>query len=668
MRNMVIGILVIVLAVQGVLLMLFSATGNDMLLPQVNAYLKEDIKKYKVEVSRFRLGLYTLSFVAKINDSIDLKAQGKVNLFSQTFDLDYVLEADEIKTKMISIKEDIHIKGKAIGNAEDMKIKGKGLAFESQMNFDLRKVVDTLQDIKINMKKAEISKILAVLNHDNYADGLLTVEVDLPHFDPKNPQGSAKIFIQNMRFDEEKVLKDFDFSMPPKTLLTADLLASAKEDIISFEGTVQSNMANVNFVKGTYDPQTKDFSSSYHLDVQDLAKFNMLAKRDLRGELDMEGVVSKKGESITVTGNTKSFSGKSNIVYKDNTLDWTFDNINTKTLLYKLGEEDYISGTTTGDIHLSNLKNAVGNFDIAVKGNVNTKAFKEKTKTDLGKTFYLNAKLQGKMKDEKIFSHITLKTTMADIKADKFVYDLKTKSIRTDYRMDISDMSKLQPLTDKVLKGNMSLKGEITKQKDLLITGAGKEFDGNINFKLLNDDLHTDLSGVTVSKVMYMLGYPQVIEAVAEVKADYNIKKRKGEVHGTLNNAKMLPTQLSTVLEQFAHMKLTQQRFNNSKFVAKIDRDIIKFTLDATNKRNYIRVTNGVVDKGSDALSAEIDIEMEGKDMAATIGGTVANPNVMLNSSVYLEKKINKNLDTLIDKNVKGESAEQLKSLIKGFF
>ena len=153
MRYLVIGFLVVVLAIQGVLLMLFSATGNDMLLPHLNAYLKEDIKKYKVEVSQFRLGLHTLSFVAKINDSIDLKGEGKIDLLSQTFDMDYTMEADEIKTKTMRIKEDINIKGNVKGHEDDMKIKGKGLAFESHVAFDLRRVEDALQDIKIKMKK-----------------------------------------------------------------------------------------------------------------------------------------------------------------------------------------------------------------------------------------------------------------------------------------------------------------------------------------------------------------------------------------------------------------------------------------------------------------------------------------------------------------------------------
>ena len=116
MRYFVIGFLVIILAIQGVLLMLFSATGNDMLLPYVNAHFKEDIKKYKVEVSQFRLGLHTLSFVAKVNESIDLKAEGKIDLLTQTFDLDYTLEAEKIQTKTISIKEHISVKGNVKGH------------------------------------------------------------------------------------------------------------------------------------------------------------------------------------------------------------------------------------------------------------------------------------------------------------------------------------------------------------------------------------------------------------------------------------------------------------------------------------------------------------------------------------------------------------------------
>ncbi|WP_309497226.1 hypothetical protein [Sulfurovum sp.] len=668
MRYFIITFLVIILAIQGVLLMLFSATGNDLLLPHLNAHLKEDIKKYKVEVSGFRLGLNTLSFVAKVNDSVDVKAQGEVDLFDQTFDLDYTLEADEIKTQTITLKEDINIKGNVKGHEEDMKIRGKGLAFESQIAFDLRRVEDTLQDIKINMQKAEIGKILAVLNKNAYAEGLLTLEVDMPKFDANNPQGKAKIFIPRMTLNAEKISKDFDIHLPDKTLISADFLATSKEDLISLEGTLQSNLANLDISKGSYDPLTKKMDANYYLEVNDLSKFNALAKRELLGTLDIAGRVSQNKDVLQLSGSTKSFGGESDFVYKDDDLKLIFNNIKIETLLYKLGEKNYISGRTTANIHLSSVKKGTGTFDAQVKGNVNTKVVKEKTKTDLGETFYVNAQLKGDVKEKKIFSHIVLDTSMAKLKAERFVYDLEKRSLYSDYTMDIPDMRKLEPLTRKDFKGNMYMTGEIKKEKDLVITGQGKEFDGSVDFRLLNDNLKADIKGATVSKVMFMFGYPQVIEAISEAKADYNVKKRKGTVYGTLDNARILPSRLTAMLEQYAGMDLTHERFNNSKFVAKIDKKIIHFTLDATNKRNYIKVTKGFLDKSTDALRAHVDVEMEGKDISAIIQGTVDQPKISLNSSKYLEKKINKKLDTLIDKNIKGENAQQLKSLLKGFF
>jgi len=664
MRYLIIGFLVIILAVQGVLLMLFSATGNDLLLPHLNAHLKKENKKYTIEISQFRLGLHTLSFTGKVNDSIDVKADGKIDLLSQTFDLDYTLEADEIKTKTIRIKEEINIIGNIKGHEDDMKIKGKGLAFESDVSFDLRRVEDELQDIKIKMKKAEISKILAVLNYDSYAEGLLTLEVDMPKYDAQNPQAKAKIFIQNMLVDAKKISDDFNVHLPENMLLAADILTISKEDKVLLEGTLKSNLANLNLSSGTFNPITKDLDVNYHLEVKDLSKFSALAKRELRGTLDIAGKVKKHQKSVYVSGDTKSFGGVSRFKYKDEGLDVKLDNINTETLLYKLGEENYISGKTTAHINLSSLKKGTGTFDAHIKGNVNTKVLKQKTKTDLGKNFYVNAQLKGKVKDKKILSNLTLNTTMANIKAKRLVYDLNKKTLHSDYTMDVPDMQKLEPLIKKDFKGDMYLSGEIKKEKNLVVTGQGKEFDGSIDFRLVNDDLKADVSGATVSKVMAMLGYPQVIEAISEAKVDYDIKKRKGVVYGTLDNARILPSQLTRMLEQYANMDLTHERFNNSKFRTTIDKHIIHFSLDASNKRNYIRVSKGFLDKRTDALSAHVDVQMEGKDLAANIRGTLDHPKVTLESSKYLEKK----LDKLIDKNIKGENAEQLKSLIKGFF
>lgn len=668
MRYFVIGFLVIILAVQGVLLMLFTATGNDILLPQVNAHLKEDIKKHKVEVSQFRLGFNTLSFVAKVNDSIDLKAQGKIDLFTQTFDMDYTLDADKITSNNITIKEDINVRGNVKGHEDDMKIRGKGLAFESHIDFDLRRVEKTLQDIKINMKKAQISKILAVFNRDAYAEGLLTLEVDMPQYDPQNPEGKANVFIQQMTLDSEKISKDFDIKLPKNALITADLQATAKEKMVLAHGTLKSNIGNIKMSQGTYDPLTKDFNVDYHIEVSDLSKFNTVAKRELHGPFTLSGKAGQRDKRLKASGVTKSFGGKSSFIYENDNLHLYFDHIETETLLYKLGEKNYITGMMTSNIKFDDLKKGLGAFDAHIKGSVNTKVLKAKTKTDLGETFNVDAQFHGRIQDKKIFSYILLDTTMAKIKAEKFMYDLEKRSWSSDYTIDIVDMQKLEPLIKRRFNGDMYLSGEIKKEKDLVVTGYGKEFDGSIDFKLINDDLKADIKGATVSKVMTMMGYPQVIEAISEAQADYNVKKRKGTVHGTLDNARILPSQLTLLLENYAGMNLTHERFNKSTFAASIDKEIIHFSLDATNKRNYIKVSKGVLDKRTDMLSASIDVLIEGKDVAATVQGTLDNPSVTLTSSKYLKKKINKKLDNLIDKNIKGESAEQLKSLLKGFF
>lgn len=668
MRYFIIGVLVVALALQGVLLILFTATGNDLLLPHLNTYLKENVKEAKVEVSEYRLGLDTLTFLAKVNDSIDVKAQGKIDLLAQTFDMDYILDTDEIKTKTMSIKEKINVKGNVKGHQDDMKISGKGLAFESPVVYDLRKIDDTLQNIKIKTEKADITKILAVMGKDRYADGLLSLEIDMPKFDAKKPQGKAKIFLQNMHLDREKISKDFNIDLPEKMLLSAELDAVSKEEQISLEGTLNSNVANVRLTKGAFNPLTEDLSAGYHVEVHDLSKFDALAKRSLHGTFALSGDVSQKNAVLKVSGVTKSFGGKSSFDYENDSLDARLENVKTETLLYKVGEKNYITGRATSKINLSSLKNLTGTFDTKVKGKVNTKVVKQMTKTDLGKTFMLDSQIKGKVKDKKILSHMILNTTMAKITADHFVYDLQKRSLASDYKLNISDMRKLKPLTKKAFKGNMYLSGKIKKEKDLVITGHGKEFDGSIDFRLRNDHLKADVTGATASKVMYMLVYPQVIEAVTEATLDYDLKKRQGRVQGTLNNARILPSQLTFLLKQFAKIDLTRERYNNSKFFVNLDKQWVKFTLDARNKEDYITVSEGVLNKNTDALNAHVDVKIKDKEFAANIGGTIKHPKVTLDSSKYLEKKINKKLDTLIEKNIKGEGGEQIKNLLKGFF
>ena len=169
MRFFIIIFLILVLFVEGLLFLVFTSKGNDILLPYINIYLKDSVPSVKMEVIQLRIKPSKIGILAKVNDSINIKAKGSFSILRQDFNVNYSIDTKEIKTPTVSIKEHINITGNAQGNQKNIKLGGKGLAFESDIDYDLSLIDNVPKNIKIDIEKANIKNLLVVAGQKPYA-------------------------------------------------------------------------------------------------------------------------------------------------------------------------------------------------------------------------------------------------------------------------------------------------------------------------------------------------------------------------------------------------------------------------------------------------------------------------------------------------------------------
>ena len=164
MRLVIILFLLVLLCFEGVLFVVFTAPGNAMLVPVLNRYLSQKVPQAKIVIQKMRLKPDAIGVIAKINDTIDLKARGDIDLLTQAFDINYTIQTQEIKTASFTIKEPISIYGNARGTPEKMKVHGKGLAFKSKLRYGLSLLEKIPSNIKIDIQNADLKSLLATAN------------------------------------------------------------------------------------------------------------------------------------------------------------------------------------------------------------------------------------------------------------------------------------------------------------------------------------------------------------------------------------------------------------------------------------------------------------------------------------------------------------------------
>lgn len=675
MRIIIILFLFVALVLEGLSLLAFTGSGNSILLPYINSYLAKNVPQAKVEVIKFRLKPSSIGVVAKVNDSIDVRAKGDISILSQTFDIDYVIDAQEIKTPTFSLKEHINIKGNAKGDPDDMRIHGDGIAFDSTIKYGLTLLKQNPQNIQIDIDGANIKSLLAVAGQKPYSTGRLSLHANMPTFAPLNPKVDATLDVAQGILNRKLLAHDFNITLPKENRYTTHWKIKTKDARVTFDGNLDSSLGKLAVDNGKYHVLSNTMAGAYHLQIPKLENLASLTNAPLRGELTVDGEVSLKENKPTVTGITHSVGGKSSFAYKGDTLKVTLDQISNAKLLYKVGQPTYLAGTTTGSANLTSLKNLSGNFDLTTKGAANTKTIKKEMEIDLGNKFYIANRLKGTIKNSKVLAKLSTNTSMANMKMPNISYDIPTATLVSSYTLNIPDMGKLEPVVGRKFKGSMKIDGEIKKAKSLLVTGHGKEFGGTIDFKLRDEHLDADVQGVTVSKVMAMLDYPQVLEALSKAKVKYNTKTSSGSIYATLDNAKILPSKLTALLKQFGIIDLGKERFNNSKFSAKMSKKMIDFNLDARSKNSYLTLNHGKLTKSSGALNAKVNLKIKGKDLQATIGGTIDHPKLSLDGSKYLQDKakakIKQKFGGKIDKaksKIKNKLGDQVSGALKGLF
>lgn len=496
MKKIIILILGVTVIMAGTLFLAFTESGNRMILPYINSQVNKQLQGTSVHanVTEFKLKPSSFFATVNINETADMQIEGPIDMWTQTFDLEYKIDAEKIATGEITINKPMHIAGKAKGESRRIHVTGDGDAFASKLTYDVKLVENTLENIKLVLNDASISELLAVAGQKPYAKGNLSVKVDMSE-------------------DDQKKL--------------------------------------------------------------------------------------------------------------------------------------------------------VGTYTLKSSGNAVTKVVKKEFDVDLGKTFTYQVVSTGKIKDEKLYSDVQANTTMGKLTLSDLNYDHTSAKMNAAYHLYISDLGKLQPLTKRRFRGDMDFTGEVSKDKALTITGNGEEFDGTVDYKLVNDQVYAHAKGATVSKIMYMLGYPQVLNALTEATVNYNLTTQSGDIDASMDNARLLPSSLTKLLKQLLQIDLEKINYPHATFTAKINKDISHFNFNASNTDSHVKLSQGTYNKRTQAVNAKVDILVEGMDIKGEIGGTVDHPKVSLDTSAYLKSKIEKKVDKLFDKK---KTEGKVKGLIKGLF
>jgi len=658
-------------AIAGIVLILFGGTywvlftksGNEMLIPFIEKKASEAAKA-PIKISIFRLTPSSLALDATYQESINIKVEGAIAILSKSFDLDYLVEADSLKTPQININEPISLKGNVKGDLKDINVKGIGVVFEAPASYDVQILNKNLSRAVIKVENLSIQKMQALVNQPVLAYGRGDLHVNIVQKDGV-PFGSAKIEVFDGRLNEDAIFKQFSVKLPQNITYQANFDAVLRENRVDGKGVVDTSLGKLLLNNSVYELKTQKLESDFELLVPDLSALEELAGIALRGKLAAVGQVQGDKNGIQARARTESFGGKIEAIYQEDKAFVAGEDVRLDKILYALVQPPLASGEVNFDLKMDSLANKKGDLALTVLNGVLLQAgMKELTGLDWPQKTEFGLNSKALINDALIDYEATFKSSLADISGIKGVFDTKGLSTQTPFSLHVKELSDLAFVTSRPLKGPMQMDGTIKLANGSVnVHGETGLLDGKSTIDFENNQLLVDLKNFSMLRLSEVLDFPYVFEAIGEADAKYDVIQKQGEFSLLLPEGHLRQSELVSLVQALTGFDLIQETYTNSTLKGVIKNEMVGFDVTMEGEQSYLKVDQGVLNLEANSINAPFALKVENKDLSGVIKGGISKPKVSIKASEYIQKKITKELE----KHVPEEAGDVVKELLKLF-
>ena len=385
-------LLTLLLTITAAFLFLFSPSGNNALQPYVKEEIEEALQ-LPVEIQKFELEAGTSKLNILVNKQLSMQIITHYSMWDKSIKGIYQLKAKDFEYENIQLRQ-ANIKGNFSGVAEDMLVDGKGTALDSNVVYSLRVVDNMPQKIIATMKNVAFAEILQLAGQPALVEGQVDIDIDMPNIGEETAKGYGHIVLTNGVFNEKLVRKLYNFTLPKKSYVNAQIDATLNGQVVKIKADTKSNLFTNQVKNASYNLATKELKADYAIDVKEV---RLLSQNKLAGALKLDGHVEVKDKEMHLTGESQSFGG---ILRLDvgKTSKIHFENVALEKLLYFAQQKPEAEGLMNGGLVITDKEKKTGTYDIRMNALKIAKATQKHTIGAKGKFELANTvKVSGTM-------------------------------------------------------------------------------------------------------------------------------------------------------------------------------------------------------------------------------------------------------------------------------
>lgn len=406
---------------------------------------------------------------------------------------------------------------------------------------------------------------------------------------------------------------------------------------------------------GTYGLFSKTIDAKYNIKIAKLENISPLTKMNLKGPFSTNGDIKGSKHLLNISGISDVASSKTNYrltmrELKLASINMSIKNAKLEKILYMLNKPQYAKANLNVNAKLNNLssnKKAEGTIIAAlISGSLNPAVIKNMPHTTFNASDYTN------IKNGVAISKIKANSSIAKLIINKMIFQMNSSTLKSDYKLIVPNLDKLYFVTNQHLRGNITINGNVKKDKKLIVTAHSNALGGKVDIKLVDNQTTTTIRNIQVVKLTNMLMYPRIFDSVMNGDISYNLNTKKGIMNANLINGHILPNKMTFLLHHMARFDITKEIYKKTNIVSHINDKIITSDLDMQSRLTHITSKNALVDMKDEKVDAKLKIDIKKRPVYVKIKGNIKHPEIKLDIKELFMKKIQKKVNKLVPKNM----------------
>ena len=182
-------------------------------------------------------------------------------------------------------------------------------------------------------------------------------------------------------------------------------------------------------------------------------------------------------------------------------------------------------------------------FVNVTEGKLSEPLIKRDFNVTLPKNVVFKAKSSSLLKNAQAVSSVNIISNIATLNTTKSIYNIKDKSIKSDFHLKVPSLSELKPIVKTDLRGSFEAIGDVSKKGDSLVYSVSTSSLGGLaKLDGKNSTLSIDAKSLKIKKIFYMLNLPDYLRGDIFVNGkivDAGSTKQNGKVVADIKNGKV---------------------------------------------------------------------------------------------------------------------------------